>query len=176
MASSWPQLLSEKTKATESKTPIKFTYIDVWVYTLTTTHHLSACVPVPLSPHGAVSPQELLGVVDGLGDHVPVSQETCKRKTQQDEEEVTQKNKGTDKDVDEEEEKKVWQRKVKVSAFIGNPTLETDIISAVTCRQWLASHCAGTNDTKIKNTGSLNVFLRKRHIRLSIEIKYAVQV
>lgn len=45
------------------------------------THHFPAAVPlsllVPLSPSSAaVAPQEELGVVDGLGDHVALAQET----------------------------------------------------------------------------------------------------
>lgn len=44
-------------------------------------HHFPAAVPlslpVPLSPScAAVAPQEELGVVDGLGDHVALAQET----------------------------------------------------------------------------------------------------
>lgn len=43
-------------------------------------HHLPTTVPlslpVLLSPGGAVAPQELLGVVDGLGDHIAVSEES----------------------------------------------------------------------------------------------------
>lgn len=54
--------------------------MDVVVWTFA--HHLPAPISpplpfsLPLSPSGAVAPQEQLGVVDGLGDDVAVSEET----------------------------------------------------------------------------------------------------
>lgn len=44
------------------------------------THCLSTSVSVffslPLSPSSTVAPQEQLGIMDGLGDHITVSKET----------------------------------------------------------------------------------------------------
>lgn len=47
---------------------------------LSTTVSLSVPVSFPLSPSTAVAPQELLGIVDGLGDHVAISEETWRQK------------------------------------------------------------------------------------------------
>lgn len=47
-------------------------------------HHLSTSVSVPfslpLSPHSTVAPQEQLGIVNGLGDHIAVSKVTWRQK------------------------------------------------------------------------------------------------
>jgi len=50
-----------------------------------------------------VTPQQLLGIVDGLGDHIAVSQETCRTKTARGEEVVL--GGGNDGDREKQEEK-----------------------------------------------------------------------
>lgn len=66
----------------------------------TRTHHLSTSVSVllslPLSPSSTVAPQEQLGIMDGLSDHITVSKETWRRdprgKENEDDKGRTQRN------------------------------------------------------------------------------------
>ncbi len=50
------------------------------MYHLSATISLSLPVTLPLSPSGAVAPQEHLGIMDGLGDHITISKETWRQK------------------------------------------------------------------------------------------------
>lgn len=74
--------------------PLECVCVDCVVWTWA--HHLPAAislplpVSVPLSPSGVVAPQEQLSIMDGLGDHIAVSEETWRRKKTQDKQNETE--------------------------------------------------------------------------------------
>lgn len=67
-----------------------------------------------------MAPQELLGIVDSLGDHVAVSQETCRQKQS-----TKRRAQNEDQDNYDDEGKENETEEGKVSVLIRRPPLET---------------------------------------------------
>lgn len=70
---SYGKKITENHEPEPKRTGVMVKRVETWLRL--GAHHLPAAVPLSFPSSAAVVPQELLGIVDGLGDHVAVSQE-----------------------------------------------------------------------------------------------------